>query len=240
MKRLIVPMIAIVALAACQTTPEQDQRKADAGPAVEFHPAHYEARLNFEGGSYSDLYTSESHALWVSREVAAVKWQQAVDAGDEPDAELQSDAVSISDGYILIECSLESVFGDMSVAYDAVGLRGVAIYLEMPNGNRVTPLQRVFHGTLQEEPHGALKRFRRTVFLAFPKRDLWMQRPVFEKEMQSVKLTLESVHGKFAYSWTAAPIDTIPPVTGAERKAAAIVGFEQLYEKMRTLARITQ
>lgn len=239
MKRIIPAIIAIaaVALTGCKTTPEQEQRMADAGPTVEFHPAVYDTKLNFEGGRYSDIFTGESHALWVTKEVAAVKWEAAMDRGDEISADLQNEAVQITNGYILIECHLESVFGDMSVAYDAVGLRNVNIYLEMPNGNQVTPLQRVFHGSLEETPHGALRRFKRTIFLVFPKRDLFMQRPVFEQDIPSVKLVLSSVHGNYAFQWNAV-VGEIPPVTSAERKAAAIVDFEQFYGKLRTLAHL--
>ena len=69
-----------------------------------------------------------------------------------PEPGIDEDAKKVTDAYIVIECQLETQFGDMSVAYDAIRLRGIDVYLETPNGIKVRPIQVRPYGSVQEEP----------------------------------------------------------------------------------------
>jgi len=236
--RVILASCVIALICACQTSPRQEAAMAEVGPVIQFVPAQHKAPATFAEGRYPNLFTSDSYALWVSREVAAAKWEEAMAEGQEIDARFQNDAVTITDDFIIVEANLESAFGDTSIAYDAVGLRNMNVFLQLPNGDQVAPIQQLFVGELREELVGALKKFSRTIVLVFPKRDLWMQRPVFEQDTQEVKLVVSSVHGVYHFMWPAARIEEIPPLTGEERVAAVKVGFEEFFGDMRTLARM--
>lgn len=228
-----------VACTGCQTTKDPDSgAEAAPPPAVEFAPARYKVDVQFAEGRYNDLFAPDSYALWVSSAVGEAKFQQAVEDGAAPDERYGRDAVFLTDNYILIETHVVSAFGDMSIAYDTVGLRNVTVYLETPGGNKLAPLQKIFTGTLQETQDGALKRYARDIVLVFPKRDLWLHAPTLEPGAPSIKLVFESAQGTFQFEWPAGPPDAAPPALTAEERIAALkVSFGDFYGRMRSLAR---
>jgi len=226
---------ALIIAAGCQTAIERVPEE-QLPPLVQFQPARYKAQIAAGQGRYKDLFASESYALWIGSQMAAVKWDAAQQEGVSISQGLQEDAVTVTNEYIIIELHLESVFGDPSIAYDAVGLRNMDVYLEMPNGERILPVQKLFQGSLDEEQEGALKRFGRTMVLIFPKRDLWLRRPTLEQGTPEVRLILDSHYAQFAFTWPAADSVEAPPPTAEEKQAAVRVAFKDLYERVRRLA----
>lgn len=228
-----------IACTGCQTTKEPDPAAAAVPPpVVEFAPARYKVDAQFAGGRYNDLIAPDSYALWVSSAIGEAKFQQAIEDGARPDERYGKDAVYVTDNFILIEAHVVSAFGDMSIAYDIVGLRNVNVYLEIPGGAKLAPLQKIFTGPLQESQEGALKRYARDIILVFPKRDLWLHAPTLEPGAPSIKLVFESAQGNFQFEWPAGPPDAPPPsLTADERIAALKVTFNDFYGRMRNLAR---
>jgi hypothetical protein len=240
LKRLLaVPGVLSLVLLGCQSTGPASKPGPPPAPVVEFNPAYYRAAIQAEDARYPDLFASDSHALWIGREVAAVKWDAAIDAGASIDPLLQSDAVAVTEDFIVIECHIASAFGDTSIAYDVAGFRGIAPYLELPDGSKIEPVQQTYQGRLAESQQGALKRFERIIVLVFPKRDLWVRQPTLVEGTASVKLVLKSIHGDFAFVWPALPVAAPPPgLTREEAVAAAKVGFQELYGGIRRLSRL--
>ena len=108
-------------------------------------------------------------------------------------------------GPLEVTCYLESQFRDMSIAYDAVGLRGVQFYLELPDGTEVLPVQKSLDSELKEEPVGALRRFGRKLTLFFPSRTIMVDNPAVTAGARGVRLVLQGHSSTFYFEWKAAP-----------------------------------
>lgn len=202
--------------------------------AVAFQPADYVVPIRLAEGRYSDLFAANSYAVWVGPEVSALKRDQAVQEGQTVDPALDSDAAHISGNYLLVECHLQSVFADMSIAYDVVGLRGMDVYLRMPDGRTLKPVQELIGISLAEEQQGALRRFGRTNIMVFPKRDMWIK-TVPEKTDYAVELVIEGYGSVFQFVWPGGPAG--PPEQWAptvqETRQAIQLSFANLYARVK-------
>ncbi len=223
----------------CQTTPPEPDFTPAVEQPVEFTPAHYVTPLTFESGRYDDLFTRDSYAVWVGPEVAQAKYQYAVDANEYIEPGLEDEAARIVNNYVVIECHLESAFSDTSIAYDAVMLRGIDVSLEMPDGRRIAPIQRVI-GRVDEEQRGALRAFRRTNLFVFPRRDLWFGRLTLDPSYPSVKLVIERHDSRYAFEWPDASYadPTHVPVTPETRMQQIRVSFNELFQSVRRVSHI--
>ena len=157
-----------------------------------------------------------------------------------PEPGIDKDAKKVADAYIVIECQLETQFADMSVAYDAIRLRGIDVYLETPGGLKVRPVQMRPFGTIKEEPVQALKRFSRTTVMIFPRQDLGAGLPVIGADAPSVKLVLDGHDSKYFFEWPGVPAgQTCPRVpTPEEMKFIGQLGYYELFTEVRRLAHI--
>ena len=232
---------ALLVLAVCQgcgTMPPEPVGQGSEVPA-EFQPAFAVTMGAQEDGTYADLFSPSSYAVWVSPEVAEQKRTHALHSGQVVDPELEREAASITQNFVVIECHVESVFGDTSIAYDVVGFRGVDVYLETPDGREIEPIQRVIGSPVEEEQRGSLKAFRRTNLLVFPRRDLWEGRLNLDRGYASVKLVLQAQDSRFAFEWpdvSYADPTTKPPGDGAIKQLK--VGFSELFESVRRVAHV--
>ena len=230
-------------LAACKTSPPSQPAAQTRAPdqAAEFQPAYPISAITFELGSYPELFSSECYAVWISPDVAEQKRAEDVERGFTPDPWIQEDALSILHDFIVIECHTESVFGDMSIAYDVVGLRGVTAFLETPDGRRINPIQRIIGAPVEEEQRGALKAFRRSNILVFPRRDLWSGSLTLDPSLIAMKLVLESHNSRFAFQWPDLRYADPTAVSAQpDRFRLLKVGFTELFESVRRLNQITQ
>lgn len=225
-------------LAACRTTPPTETPSEPPEQPPAFQPAGFVATIQAKDGAYPTLFAPTSYAVWVEPEVAELKKQKEADAGSAPDALLERDASRIQRDFLVFECHVESVFGDMSIGYDAVRFRGVEVYLLIPGLGKVNPLQILIDPSVEEEQEGALKRFRRTNIIIFPRKDLLLGKPTIPPNSPSVELVLEAQNSTFCFEWPSAMPPRTPAWKPVAEEAARLVkiGFTELYTRLRRLA----
>ncbi len=230
-------LVLVLSSPACKT----HFRDPEVPPAekVEFRPLRFNSSLSIEKGNYPDLFSNESFAVWVGGEVATFKRTAAIDQGGPVDAQLDIDARTIAENYIIIECHLESMFSDTSIAYDAVTFRQVSVYLETPEGTRVRPSQVSIGSPVEEEQRGALTLFRRTNLLVFPRRELWVHRQTGKHLNPYARLVLEGYDSEFYFEWPESPnLDPYQWVpTEKESRQLAVTGYRELYRRLQEFAR---
>lgn len=231
--------LAAICLVSCQTarTPPADVELVPPPPPPEFTPTSFLSGLCFERGAYPELFSAESRALWVGSDISALRRSKAVENGEAVDPKLDAAAARIAEDYLIIEADIVSVFGDMSIAYDVVGFRGITAYLLTAEGGRVPPIQTVLGTSATEEQREALKLFRRTNLIVFPKRDLWRGTPTLGPDTPAVRLVLEGYDSVFYFPWTGSgPIPRPHALTMDEQRRALKTGFKQFYAKVLALA----
>lgn len=238
----VAVLVTIVTVfSGCQTTSGQkDAGKLVPAPRIPFQPVMSKVPIQSGEGSYPNLFTTNSHAIWGNHAsmAAMVSTPETLEAREEasPDAAAPDESnsgamyetpasleeamepveapatdsgeiqVALADesrpsGPLTIHCYLESQFSDMSIAYDAVGLRGIQFYLALPDGSRVLPVQKELDSELKEEPVGALKRFGRKVTLYFPSRAIMVDNPAVTPGATGVRLVLEGQGTEFYFEW---------------------------------------
>ena len=229
-------MTVALSLAACKTTetadvPEPQEPAVQLSQLVEFIPADSISQIQFLEGRHESMYTPTSSAVWVNDSVAQLKRKKDTDAGLVITPALDQNAMLISESFVVIECTLESQFSDMTVAYDAVGLRNAQVYLLLPDGAKVTAIQRIPRVPVEEEQAGALKRFRRTNILIFPKRDFTDRNALISADLEAAKLVIDRLGTKFYFEW-----DSALPNADGQRKTtvgdvvkAVRTGFTEFY-----------
>jgi len=185
-----VVALAALALHGCQTRSHTD----DGTPIVRtptvtvpFEPVTASSRLSFVSGNYPLLFSGGSQARWFRNE-------------GEADINLPPEVPpGLAGRFHVIQLTLESTFADMSIAYDAVGLRGMQVYLMTRSGARIRPAQIIMSPNLSEEPQGALRVFRRSNYLIFPRDAVLVEAPVGSPEQGvDIQLRVEGVSTVFA------------------------------------------
>jgi len=227
---------SVVLAAGCQTGKDAAPAKEVQEPPREFRPGRALAQLQFDEGSYPTLFAPSSHAVWVDGRVLAIRREAAAEAGTPVPSDMLVEATQLASHYALIECHIASVFADMSIAYDVVGLRNVSVYLSLPDGRKVQPLQTVLDTSAEEEQRGALKLFARTNVVIFPKRDLWMQTPLMTGDMPGVRLVLEAHGSRFFFEWPGTGLDALMPVSDIEQERVLKQSFHSFYDRVRALS----
>lgn len=235
--------IAVLAFSAaivcgCQTPSKPAPPPTPAQQAL-FLPAWNVSTVQTAEGRYPDLYTGGCRAIWVDSAIAAMKREMGPPVA-LPAPGIDEDAKKVTDSYIVIECQLETEFGDMSTAYDAIRLRGIDVYLETPNGLRIRPIQMRPYGSIKEEPVQALKRFTRTTVMIFPRQDLGAGLPVVGADVPVMKLVLDGHDSKYFFEWPGIPLGQTGPrmPTAEEARYVAKLGYYELFTDIRRLAHI--
>mgnify|MGYP000967492576 CR=1 FL=1 len=204
--RLFLGMVAlavIIACAGCKTA--NTGPGAPTGPglfdakAIPFVPAVGQSALRFEGGSYPNLFDPACTAVWTGPELAP----------EGPIPGPPEAAPTLNPNFLSIECHLESSFSDISIAYDAVGLRGIAVYILTPDGRKVFPAQKIGGGGLKETPQGALRKFARNNTLIFTHAELALALNR-EDPGTPVRLMLEGYGSKYSFDWFPRLPDHLP------------------------------
>jgi len=233
-------IVWLAAVCGCKTTPPAKPAPPPT-PARQtlFVPAWNVSVVQVAQGRYADLFGSGCRAIWIDSAVAAMKREQTP-AVAMPEPGIDDDAKKVTDAYIVIECQLETQFGDMSVAYDAVRLRGIDVYLETPAGLKVRPIQMRPYGSVNEKPVQALKQFARTTVMIFPRQDLGAGLPVIGADTPAVRLVLDGHDSKFFFEWPGIPAEQTGPrmPTPEEAKYIAQLGYYELFTDIRRLAHI--
>jgi hypothetical protein len=218
--------------ASCQTK-TTDASKPEIPAITEFTPATCIAGIQHEQGSYPNLFSPESYAVWMGAEVAALRRAKAEKDSEKIDPKIDAAVKRLTENYLILECHMASVFPDMSIAYDVVGLRGIGIHLLTPDGRKITPIQAVVAGTAQEERQEALRKFTRINLVLFQKRDLWVGKPVVALRAPSVRLVLEGYGSLFRFEWPNALPPSKPWIPNQEEYLKALkVGFQESYARL--------
>lgn len=242
----------------CSTTPKPEVSSAGT-PAVpvargNFVPANFVARLSTAEGDYQTLFSAASHAVWVDKTISDIK--HAFEAQNNPDIsqDLVNAATEISEHFIVIECHIETIFRDSSIAYDVSGLRNTDMYLLSANGTKVYPLQHLLLTPAEEKDVGTLKQYNRTNVLVFAMEDIISGMPTLPVETNSIRLYLENFNTQFYFEWVAqepVAIESLDPEvqpditdlirwrpTQTETFQVLSVRFTELYEQLGALTRI--
>ena len=191
------------------------------GIQVPFAPVRSGAPIQWESGPYSTLFSSGSWAAWV---------------GPDSDAASPAWAAALTlppDRFALLECRLISSFADQSMAYDAVGLRGVEVWLETPDGRHILPVQVIRDGHLDEQLQGALRVFARRSLLVFPREEIYFVVNRDTGPMQEMRLCLQAAQTLFSCRWSGETPVVNTPVPLKEHPATQTVHqkLRQLWDK---------
>ena len=235
-----VTVLALCVVSACKTArPEKPAPPPTPARQTLFVPAWNVTTVQTAQGRYADLFGGGCRAIWIDSAVAAMK-RELAPAAATPEPGIDDDAKRVTDAYIVIECQLETEFADMSVAYDAIRLRGIDVYLETATGLKVRPIQMRPYGKLKEEPAQALKRFSRTTVIVFPREDLGAGLPVIGADTPAVRLVLDGHDSTFFFEWPGIPADQVCPrmPTPEEAKYIARLGYYELFTDIRRLAHV--
>jgi hypothetical protein len=222
-------LLATLPFGGCKTTGTDG---VDVPPAatILFVPQVRRAVIQSGEGRYPNLFTTASYAVWgpVAGEPAPTT---APDIDTDPaDAVMESKPESVPvpadieaarAGGLTVECHLESEFPDRSIAYDAVGLRGMAIYLELPDGTQIQPAQKTLDSNLVEVPVGALRRYGRKLTLYFSDSQFMVENPAANPEVPGVRLVMNGLESQFFFEWPATPNFLAPMEPSLGQKVAA-------------------
>lgn len=258
--KIAVALLLTLASSSCQTRQPVEPTTAErvpAGAPIYFHPANAQAPIMFESGRYPTLFAGNSHATWIEpvapaapaasavKEVSvAAPGQPSLEAMENdpkqlseavpPSAEEQ-EARALATNFNVVYCDMASVFMDSAIAYDVVGLRNVQAYLLTPEGKRLEPVQRMINSQLDEQPQGALKKYRRSIVLLFPKEPEPIATPLAGARPPGMRLMLEGYGSKFYFEWPAQiPVEIGAPPLG-EREW--VKKGEKTYRGVRTKER---
>ena len=239
LRKVWVGALACIALASCQTPKKPTTPPPTPEAYYRFEPAWGISTVHAGEGRYADLFGGGSKAIWLDSNAVELK-RTASKAPANPEPGIDADARAIADAYIVIECHLESQFSDMSIAYDAVRLRGITPYLELPDGTHIAPIQSRSFGPVEEEPAGALKLFRRTTIVIFPKSDLFKEMPAVSAAEPAVRLVLEGIGSKYYFEWPGLT-PTVPTWRAPTPEEAVFygrLGYYELFSEIRRIAHV--
>ena len=232
-------MVALAAaIVSCKTGGPEEPPQPPPKEPYAFRAARALSELHFEQGPYPAIFAPSSYALWVDEDVTALRRKAALEAGETITPTTDAEVDVITRDYVIVECHLDSLFADMSIAYDVVGCRGLSVYLTTPDGRQIAPIQTLIGTSLKEEPQDALKLFGRTNLIVFPKRDLWLDTPLVGPDAPSVRLVLEAHKTSFYFEWPALKPDVVPEPkrTSDEIRAVLQTGFKAFHERVQRLA----
>ncbi len=192
-------------LAACQTKPKPEtEHFVTTGQLLPFTPATLQAHMQLASGRYPNLYASESRAQWLSPDVlqgADTEYKDLLTPLHDPDDISGEPLPYFGPEFIVIQCRLVSLFSDMSIGYDVVGLRGIQTRMLMPDGRMVAPVHTIIGSKLGEEPAGALLKFSRINYLVFPRGALYLAAPPVGSAGPPIRLLLEGYDSTFYFEW---------------------------------------
>lgn len=230
-----------MALSSCQTGKPKEPEPGEpirAGHLIPLVPVSVNAQIHFAEGSYPELYSGESTAVWAVGQAPKMLPGQAAQAtraqeiAAAPGQAPPSSTPLTEERFVVFEVRLKSSFSDASIAYDAVGMKGINVYLLPPTGEKI-PAGKIDMGRdLEESQQGALKVFARTSRLMFPRDQVKLVVP-YGFNAPSLRLVLEGYGCTFYFEWVAElPMEIgPPPVRQSEEAERAREGLKKTREK---------
>ncbi len=233
----LLATLALLPFTGCQTTDSSDASAIPPSAQIVFTPRVHRVVIQAGEGRYPNLFTTASYAVWGREAHASAPLTPPVatdavegDAATEAvmDANLESvppqpEVEAARAGGLTIECHLESDFPDRSIAYDAVGLRGMTILLKLPDGRELQPAQKTLGSELEEVPIGALRRYGRKLTLYFSEGQFMVENPAVNPKAAGIQLKIVGVESQFFFDWPATPDFMATPTPRPDQKAAKFV-----------------
>jgi len=222
-----------VCVSGCVTRGPENGEPAPPPVALEFAPVSFVSPIQLERGPYGNLFAADSYAVWVGDYAASLKRAHAEESGEKIDPILAEASGRLNENFLIFECHLASAFADMSIGYDAVGLRNADVYLLTADGRTVRPVQTILAGPVEESYQGAIRKFERVNLVVFPRKDLATGMPAVDAMDPSVRLVIKAVRTTFYFEW-ASGLGTVPPAapTVEDRLRAVKMGFNEVYRKI--------
>jgi hypothetical protein len=159
-----------------------------------FYVASTKSNIAFESGRYANLYNMDSYAVWndaPTREDPVVP-AQLIDGA----------TIKVSTAEpIVVDCFIGSKFSDSSIAFDAVKLRNLEVFIEIEGENKLLPSGIELISDTDEKQVGALRQYRRHVRVTFPGRDVQTGDPVLHRDVKEIRLVFFGFHSKYAFEW---------------------------------------
>ena len=222
--------------------------RSAAGPEITpdgFVPACVIAGIAQDAGASSDpakagtpndaaeSFSRTSDALWVSREVMALRRAEAARADVPVEPYLDAAANIITDKYVIVECHVFSDLKDENLAQDAVGFHGISAYLLDADGRKTMPLQTIIGTPVKVEENASGKRFSRTNLIVFSKNDVWTGAQTLPASLASVRLVLECPASRSYFEWAGASPSQAGAALSPQQSARILeTGFTEFYEKV--------
>lgn len=227
--------LMFMGLNGCQTTDSSEGMTLPPSAQIAFVPRVRRVAVQAAEGRYPNLFTSASYAVWGNEPMettpSSAPMADAGSGGDtvstEAKMDVQMDSVPVPPDVVAarasgltIQCHLESEFPDRSIAYDAVGLRGMTITLKLPDGRELQPAQKTLGADLEESPVGALRRYGRKLTLYFSDGQFMVENPAINPKAPGVRLVINGVESQFYFEWPATPDFLATPAPRLDQQAA--------------------
>jgi hypothetical protein len=248
MNRLYTLLLALICLtaASCQTVPDagtveepvEAPSAAVPPPPASFAPAYQVSGIQMLEGSYPDLFTGTSTAVWVDQEMTQLLRQEFAAGGAPVDPMLDMTADVVGQRLIAIECHVESMLADSSIAYDTVRFQGIECYLLTPEGLPVPPAQVIIGTPVIEEQVGTLKKFARTNILVFPRENVMLGGQAIAPDAAAVRLVLQGHGSVFAFEWPGVGQEAAAPTPYADRLGAMKEDFGEFFGKLQEVLHV--
>jgi len=172
-----------------------------------FHPISYLATPQIANDArYRDLMTNDSYMIWVSDDVARIKYAQdtGVPPADVPgDGAELADARVINANFLVFELHIKSAFGDPSIANEFTRMEQVQLSLADDTGLKIRPSGTVVSKATKTE-RGPLREFARTVIVAFPRYDIMTGNPTVRPETAYIRVYMQGYDTVYTFEWTSA------------------------------------
>ncbi len=209
--------------------------------APPFQPTSYLATPQIANDAqYKDLMASDSYMIWVSDEVSRIKFAQDIDimpvdvAGDSTEL---ADARLINASFLVFELHLKSAFGDSSIANEFTRMEQVQLVLTDDTGQRVMPAGTVVSKATKSE-RGPLRKFARTVIVAFPRYDIITGNPTVRPGSEHIRVYLQGYDTVYMFEWVSAEQQEKDTRSHADQLAQVIHwGHSEFYGALQAIFR---
>ena len=236
-------VLAIVVADGCvraRRGTDADRALPVAGPP--FHPTSYLATPQIANDArYRDLMASDSYMIWVSDDVARIKFAQ--DAAVPPvdvvaDGAELADARLINASFLVFELHLKSVFGDPSIANEFTRMEHVQLFLVDDTSQKIRPSGTVVSKAIESD-RGPLREFARTVIIAFPRYDIMTGNPTVRPETAHIRVYIQGYDTVYMFEWTSAELQQEERTRLHAGQLAEVVhwGYSEFYGALQAIFR---
>jgi len=204
-----------------------------------FRPTTYLATPQIASDAkYRDLMTSDSYMIWVSDDVARIKFAQDTGIGPndvEQEAQQLADARLINANFLVFELHIKSAFGDPSIANEFTRMEDVELYLTDDSGHKVSP-SGIVVSRAERTNRGPLREFARTVVIAFPRYDIFTGNPNVHPDAAYMRVFIDGYETLHMFEWIRAePPEEFIETYARQLSGVMQAGYTEFYGAMQTV-----